>query len=111
MYFVDQNYHQTGWKSKDINFTETFTNQLELLNCVIDSNMYIEADLTTLGRIIRNTSLTTNGYLTIQVSVLLVSYSAPYYWQNIHGLTTIIASVPHWVYQVFVTPFSDMIRC
>ena len=52
--------------------------------------MYIEADMTTLWRIIRDVSLTINGYFTIQVSVLLVSYFAPCYWQNTHGLTTII---------------------
>ena len=33
--------------------------------------MYIEADMTTLWRLIRDVSLTINGYFTIQVSVLL----------------------------------------
>ena len=51
---------------------------------------FTEADMTTLWRIIRDVSLTINGYFTIQVSVLLVSYFAPCYWQNTHGLTTII---------------------
>ena len=41
MYFVDQNYHQAGWKSKYINFTETI------------KYMYLEADMTILGQIIR----------------------------------------------------------
>ena len=52
--------------------------------------MYIEADMTTVWRIIRDVSLTINGYFTVQVSVLLDSYFAPCYWQNTHGLTTII---------------------
>ena len=52
--------------------------------------MYIEAELTSLWRIIRDVSLTINGYFTIQVSALLVSYFAPCYWQNTHDLTTII---------------------
>ena len=52
--------------------------------------MYIEADMTTLWRLIRDVSLTINGYFTIQVSVLLVSYFVPCDWQNNHGLTTII---------------------
>ena len=47
-------------------------------------------DMSTFGQIIRDVSLTNDGYLTIQVSVLLVSYTTFHYWQNNHGLTTII---------------------
>ena len=46
--------------------------------------------MSTFGQIIRDVSLTNDGYLTIQVSVLLVSYTTFHYRQNNHGLTTII---------------------
>ena len=47
-------------------------------------------DMSTFGQIIRDVSLTNDGYLTIQVSVLLISYTTFHYRQNKHGLTTII---------------------
>ena len=46
--------------------------------------------MSTFGQIIRDVSLTNDGYLTIQVSVLLVSYTTFHYRQNNYGLTTLI---------------------